>query len=156
MERMHSKVAAGGLGQVSWQLAERVVPHLFMDKPGGKTGERDRPHNPGFQRREIKPQNLWLKKHGGVAVVGETPSLTGEFVRETHRVLECTQNHSAGNLHQKDPICLWVVEKVTESWPRAEQVALFPLGPLPYIQHHNTLTWIAPPWQIPKALPLTI
>ena len=88
-------------------------------------------------------------------MVGETPSLTGEFVRETHRVLECTQNHSAGNLHQKDPICLWVVEKVTESWPRAEQVALFPLGPLLY-KYHNAASWVAPPWRIPKAPHLTM
>ena len=35
-------------------------PHLREDKPGGATGEQDGPHNPGFQRGEIKPQNLWL------------------------------------------------------------------------------------------------
>ena len=33
-------------------------PTLQADKPGGKTGERDRPSNPGFQHWEIKPQNL--------------------------------------------------------------------------------------------------
>ena len=27
-------------------------------KRGGATGEQDRPHNPGFQCGEIKPQNL--------------------------------------------------------------------------------------------------
>ena len=56
---------------------------------------------------------------------------------------------------QKGPICLWVVEEVAESWSSAEQVALFLLGPLPPIQGHNAATWVAQPWQIPKALPLT-
>ena len=69
----------------------------------------------------------------GVAAAGETPSLTGEFVRETHRVLECTQTHPPRNQHQKGAICLWVVGKVTESQPRAEQAALFPLRSLPHI-----------------------
>ena len=74
---------------------------------------------------------------------GETPSLTGEFTGETHRVLECTQAHPHGNQHQKCPICLWVAEEVTERWPRAQQVALFPFGPLPHIQCHNTVTRVA-------------
>ena len=51
----------------------------------GTTGEWDSPRNPGFQYEEIKPQNLWLKKPVGVEMVGETPSLTGEFVGETRR-----------------------------------------------------------------------
>ena len=87
--------------------------------------------------------------------VEETPSLTGEFVGESHRVLECTQTHPPRNQHQKGPICLWVAEEVSESQKREEQVALFPLGPLPHIQHHNAVMWVAPPWRIPKALPLT-
>ena len=40
-----------------------AVPYLHADKLGGTTGERDRPHNPGFQYREIKPPNLRLKKN---------------------------------------------------------------------------------------------
>ena len=43
-----------------WRLVDQVVPHSFADKPGGTTGERNRLHSPGFQHREIKPQNLWL------------------------------------------------------------------------------------------------
>ena len=39
-----------------WWLAEWMVPHSSADKPGGTTGEPDRPHNPGFLHREIKPQ----------------------------------------------------------------------------------------------------
>ena len=69
----------------------------------------------------------------GVEAAGETPSLTGEFPRETHRVLECIEAHLSGNQHQKGPICLWVVEQVNESWQTAEKATLFPLGPLPHI-----------------------
>ena len=79
----------------------------------------------------------------GVEVAGETPSLTEKFSGETHRVLEHTQTHPPRNQHQKDPIYLWVVEEVTESQQRAKQVALLPLGPLPHIQHHNAVTWVA-------------
>ena len=54
-------------------------------------------------------------------MAGEIPSLTGEFVRETHRVLEHTQTHPHWNQHQKGPICLWVVGEVTESQWRVQQ-----------------------------------
>ena len=66
-----------------------------------------------------------------VEVAGETPSLTGEFVGGTHRVLESTQNPHTWESAQKGPVCLWVAEEVIESQLRAEQVALLPLGPLP-------------------------
>ena len=91
---------------------------------------------------------------GVEAAAEETPSFTGEFVGETHRGLERTQAHPPGNWHKEGPNCLWVVEEVTESQPRAEQAA-FPLGLFPLIQHHNALNWVAPPWRIPKAPPLT-
>ena len=68
---------------------------------------------------------------GVKAAAGETPSLTGEFVRETRRVLECTQTHPPWNQNQKGPICLWVAGEMTESWQRAKQVTLFPLNPPP-------------------------
>ena len=77
-------------------LVEPAVPHLHTDKPGGTTGKRERPPNPGFQCREIKPQNHWLKKSVGVEATGETPSLTEEFIGETHRILECIQTHPPG------------------------------------------------------------
>ena len=132
-------------GQVRLQLAEEVVPHLCEDKPRGTAGERDRPCNPGFQGWDINPQNLWLENPIGVESLGETPNLTGEFVREIHRVLECTQIHLPRNQHQKGPICLWVVGEVTESWLRAQQAAFFPLSPLPHIQCHNTVKWVVLP-----------
>ena len=68
----------------------------------------------------------------GSATVGETPSLTGKFVGETHRVLEHTQAHPPGNQHQKTQICLWGAGEMTKSWLRAEQAALLPRKPLPH------------------------
>ena len=71
-ERTHRQAAAGrpskvadcGAGQARlqladptrWWLADPTAPHSHVDKPGGTAGERSRPHNPGPQRREIKPQ----------------------------------------------------------------------------------------------------
>ena len=78
--------------------------------------------------------------------MGGTPSLTGEFVGEIHRVLEHTQTLLPRNQHQKGPIYFWAVGEVTESQLRAEQVAFFPLGPLPYIQCHNAAMWVALTW----------
>ena len=141
--------------QTRQKLVVQADPHLHANKSRG-TGKRDRPQNPGFQCREIKPQNFWLKKLMRVEAAGETPSLTRELTGETHRVLEDTRNHPPGNQHQKDPICLWVAVEVTKSQHRAEQVALFPLGPLPNIQCYNAATWGALPWRIPKAPPLTM
>ena len=56
-----------------------------------------------------------------VEAAGETHSLKGELVGEIHRVLQSTQNHPPGNQHQKGPICLWVVQEVTESSQRANK-----------------------------------
>ena len=87
----------------------------------------------------------------GIEVARETSILTGGFIGETHRVLECTQTHPLGNQHQKGPICLWV----TESQLRATQVALLPLRPITHTQCHNPVTWVALPWEIPRTPPLT-
>ena len=47
---------------------------------------------------------------------------------------------------------MWIAaEEVTGNQQRAEQVALYPLKPLPHIQHHKAAVWIAPLWRIPKA-----
>ena len=70
---------------------------------------------------------------GVEAPAGETPSLTGEFVGETHRVLEHTQTHPPRKSAPEGPICLWEVGEVTENWQRAEQVPLFPLRLLLHI-----------------------
>ena len=85
---------------------------------------------------------------------GETTSLTGEFIGETHRFLECTQTHPPGNQHQKGPICLWVAEEVTESRWRAEQGALFLLGTFHHIQHHNAASRLPCPGKYLRLHPL--
>ena len=43
---------------------------------------------PRLQCREIKSQSLGLKEPVGFEAVGGNPSLTGELVGKTHRVLE--------------------------------------------------------------------
>ena len=87
------------------RLVDWVVVHSRADKPGGATGEQGSQYNPGFQHGEIEPQNLRLKTHVGVeAAAGETPSLTGEFTGETHKVLEHAQAHLPGNQHRKGSV----------------------------------------------------
>ena len=55
-------------------------------------------------KQSLKP--LMKTLVGVEAGAGETPSLTGEFLRETHKGLECTQAHPSGNQHQKGAIFL--------------------------------------------------
>ena len=86
---------------------------------------------------------------------GETPSLIREFIGETHRAQEYTQNPYRTQ-HQKGPIYLWVVQEVTESQWRAKQAALLPPRPLPHIQPQNAAMCVALPWRIPKVQPLTM
>ena len=85
--------------QINWeeQLGSKTDPQPWVLSQGNKAS---------------KPLTV---KPVGVAVVGETPSLTGEFIREPHRVPECTQSHPPKNQHKKGPICLWVVGEVPES-----------------------------------------
>ena len=52
----------GGLSARRW-LARWAVPHLHGDKPGGTTGEQDRPCNPGFHCGEIKVSKPLTKKN---------------------------------------------------------------------------------------------
>ena len=77
-----------------------------------------------------------------------------KFVGEPRRVLEHTQMYSPRNQHQKGPICLWVGGEVTESWPRAKQVPLFPLGTPPHIEPQCNNSG-CPTLVKPKAPPLT-
>ena len=102
-------------------LVDQVVPHLRADKSGGATGEQDRWHNPEFQHRETKPQNLWLKKLVGVEAAGETPSLTGNFVGETHRVLEHTQAHPVISTRKAQFACGQQRKWLKASWELNKQ-----------------------------------
>ena len=79
--------------------------------------------------------------------VEETASLWGESVWGAHRILEHKQAHSLGESapgQQVEGRQLWEVGYVTESRVRAEQVALFPLRPFPYAQHHNAVKQVDP------------
>ena len=65
-ERTLRKMEAGGpwqargllTEQARWWRVEWAVSYLRADKLGGTSRGPDRPHNPGFQGREIKPQSL--------------------------------------------------------------------------------------------------
>ena len=75
------------MDQARCQQAERVVPHFQADEPEGLTEEQERLQL-RFRFREIKSQSLGLKEPVGFEAVGGNPSLTGELVGKTHRVLE--------------------------------------------------------------------
>ena len=146
----------GGDGQpgqrglvASQRLVDQVVPHLHADKLGGTIKEQDRPHNPGFQHSEKKPQNHWLKTCGGCS---------GRRNSQPHR-----------RVHWRDPQGPRTYTK-SPTWQSApegpnllggsrgsdcKQVALFPLWLLHHRQCHNIAKWVAPSWQIPKVPPLT-
>ena len=111
LKKKHLPRLVGGTETGNWggedrvgrsRLADQVVPHSHVDKLGRTTGEQDKPRNPGFQHREIKPQNLWLKKPVGIVVARETSSLTGKSVGEAHGILEHTQAHLPRNSTWKD------------------------------------------------------
>ena len=59
LKKKHSSIVGGGAERMHGKAVDGS-PHLRVDKPGGTTGEQDRPGNPGFQCRKRKPQNLWL------------------------------------------------------------------------------------------------
>ena len=88
-----SEAADCGVGWARLQLAGK-------EAAGGPSS---RLSNLGLQLGEIKPQTTELKTPVRVVVAtGETPSLTGEFVGETHRAQEHTQTHTMGSSTRKD------------------------------------------------------
>ena len=66
--------------------------------------EQNRPHNLGAPGQRNKASNQIENPLEVEAAAGETPSLTGELVGETHRVPEHTQAHAPRKQHQKSPI----------------------------------------------------
>ena len=48
-----------------------------------------------------------------------------------------------------------MLTEVIENQERAKQVTLIPLWPIPHTQHHKAAKWVATPWWITKAPPLT-
>ena len=95
-----------------------------------------------------------MKKSVGVMGEGETPCLT-QIAGETHRVLELTQIHPPGNQHLKGHNQLVGSKGSDGKWGESQASGIIPsLIPLPHtVTLHNEV--LAPPWRIPKALPLT-
>ena len=77
--------------------------------------------------------------------MGETPSLTGKFVGEAHRILEHTQTDPSGNQHLKghNPLVGSEGSDVKQDEGRASLIV--PSQTLPDRQHHNTAMWVALP-----------
>ena len=92
----------------------------------GKAGEQRGSANPGFQRKKLKTQNhsLW-KISVGIVAAGETPSIIGHYIGETHKVQKHAQTHPPTNQYLKGTNRLWEARKVRESVRKAELAALF-------------------------------
>ena len=79
--------------------------HSQINRTNGKRRGTKQTSQPRAPARGNKVSNLCLKTPMGVgAVAGETPSLTGEVVGETHRGLECAPALPLRNQHQRGPI----------------------------------------------------
>ena len=110
---------------------------------------------PRAPARGNKASNLWLKTPVGVEVAaGETPSLTGECVGETHGGLESAQAHPLRKQHQSGPIWLWVGEGVTENQQSGAK-AMAPYPALPHVQCHSAVTWSPCPGEHLRLHPFT-
>ena len=80
-----------------------MAPLLSTDKWDKRRGAKQT-MQPRAPEQVNKASNLLLKVPMGVGVAaGETPSLMGEVLGETHRGLECAQAHPLGNQHQRGP-----------------------------------------------------
>ena len=91
-----------GQGGGWWSRWSHICMQINQEKQlGSETDHTTQGSNAG---KEILKTSGW-KKSVRVEVVGETPSLTGEFVGKTHRVLEHTQNHPPRNQHLQGPVC---------------------------------------------------
>ena len=135
--------------QVGEVVAGRASSPTFVcGQTGRTTREWGRPCNPGFQWPMV------------VAPVEKTAALSEESIWGAHGILEHTQanplRESAPGQQLEGRQLLAGSGEVTESGVRGERLALFPLWPLSHIQSHNAAKWVAQPWQIPKALPLTM
>ena len=93
MDPARWQIVEQGVGQ----LADPETPHSCTDKLGGTAGSKADCAAQGPVRGN-KASNFSLKTPVGIeAAVGETPSLTGEVVGETHKGLECTQAYPLAN-----------------------------------------------------------
>ena len=120
MERIRGEVVAGGpseavdcgegqarsnwripRGSGWWTLRSHIHAQINLEEQSGSETDRA---TPGLQCGEVSLKPLIENPFGVEAAVGETPSLTGEFIGETHRGLERAQVHPLGNQHQRGPV----------------------------------------------------
>ena len=139
--------------------ASRPCGHTFMHRLIGRNGrgvkQTTQPRTPEWGNKASK---LWLKTPVGVeAAAGETPSLTGEWVGETHRGLEREQAHPPTRKSAPEGPSLIVGSRGSD-WNPAESGASSsaPSQPLTHVQHHSAATSVTPPWWTPKAPPLCV
>ena len=130
------------MGQAERWVAPRSPTLLQINQTNG--GEQSRPHIPGLQLREIKPQTSELEHLWGLGQQQEKLPASQERSLERPTGAWSVRAHPLGNQHQRGPIGLWVAGEVTENQQRVEQVALFPLGPSP--TYRLTATSVTPPW----------
>ena len=87
--------------------------------------------------RETEDSQPLAVKPVGVAVVGETPSLTGESAGETHGVVECTQTHPPGSQHLTGHNPLVRSERNDGKWGKSQASGTVPsLTPSPHTAHN--------------------
>ena len=152
-----AKVAAGGLGWTvagSPQPPPQLVPHSHVDKPGITTGEWDWPRNrvPAWGNKAWKP--LTEKTCEGWGFRRNSQPHRRVHWRDPQGPRTYT-NPPTQESASEGPSLL--VGSRGNDWKPAEsEAALFSLRPLPLIQCHNPVTWIAPPRWTPKAPPLTM
>ena len=124
VERTHSKSAARGQGEQS-----HIGMQTSWGEPqgGGNSGGVRQTMKPRFSVQETKDSKpKAVKKSVGIVMAGETLSLIGEFVGETHGVLKYTHTHThtPADHHLKGHELLVGRQG---SGTRREQAALFPL-----------------------------
>ena len=120
---------------------------------GSSWWTRRQTHSPGSQHRDINPQTSDCKHLWGLRQQREKFPASQESSLETHRGLGHTQAHPPGNLHWRGPLCLWVVEEVTENPKRAEQAPLLPLRPSPRYSVTAQLPALPHPHEHPRLRP---
>ena len=147
----------GGDGPPGWRghkaAADRPSsPHLRADRLGGKTAVQDKLRYPGFQHGKLNTQNH-------LNICG---SCQGRRNSQSHKRV-CWRGPQGPRMYTSPPAWESAPERAQSSCvkggkrrseTKAKQAALFPFWPLPYIQCLSAEMWVAPPWWIPKALPL--
>ena len=95
---------SGGEGGRQSSGQHPMAPHASTDKPDKRRGAKQTTQ-PRAPAQGNNASNLRLKTPVGVGeAAGETPSLTGEVVGETHRGLGRAQAHPLRNQHQRGPV----------------------------------------------------